>query len=209
MTDTRSVAGGGRPLPVPPVPRPTPNARPGPPGPPARAPYRSGDMPLLTHDETGAASVAKARAVAVAERPGRGRAPKNAPKTTEPRTTWQRVRRWLWIFLALIVIGPLLAFFVGWLIFTVPSVEDTALTQTATFTFSDGAPLATVRPENVNRVKITLDKVPEQVKRAVLAAEDRTFYSNPGFDITGIARAVWNQLTGGAWEAAPRSPSST
>ena len=39
---------------------------------------------------------------------------------------------------------------------------------------------AVVRPENVNRVKVTLDKVPEHVRQAVLAAEDSTFYSNPG-----------------------------
>jgi membrane peptidoglycan carboxypeptidase len=32
----------------------------------------------------------------------------------------------------------------------------------------------------------------------VLAAEDRSFRSNPGFDITGIARATWRQLTGGS-----------
>jgi membrane peptidoglycan carboxypeptidase len=156
-------------------------------------------MPLLTHDETGAASVARARAVAVAERPASAApAPARPARTAKkPRTTWQRVRRWLWLLLALIVIGPLVAFFIGWLIFKVPTSDDTALTQTATFTFSDGAPLATVKPANVNRVKVTLDKVPEQVRQAVLAAEDRSFYSNPGFDITGIARAIFSQLTGG------------
>ena len=31
----------------------------------------------------------------------------------------------------------------------------------------------------------------------MLAAEDASFYSNPGFDITGIGRAIYNQLTGG------------
>ncbi|MDQ3579489.1 MAG: penicillin-binding protein, partial [Actinomycetota bacterium] len=33
---------------------------------------------------------------------------------------------------------------------------------------------------------------------AVLAAEDRSFYSNPGFDPVGIGRAMWKQLTGGS-----------
>jgi membrane peptidoglycan carboxypeptidase len=171
-----------------------------PPGAPARAPYQSGDMPLLTHDETGATSMARAggqgtRSVALAERPTRrGEAGKDAKP---PRTTWQRVRRWLLILLAVLVIGPLVAFVIGWMIFKVPTADDAALTQVATFNFSDGTPLATVRPENVNRVKVTLDKVPVHVRQAVLSAEDRTFYSNPGFDITGIARAVFNQLSGG------------
>ncbi|OLS96727.1 hypothetical protein BJF90_43655 [Pseudonocardia sp. CNS-004] len=35
------------------------------------------------------------------------------------------------------------------------------------------------------------------MRHAVLAAEDRSFYSNPGFDLTGIMRAAWNQLRGG------------
>ncbi|MDT7614910.1 MAG: hypothetical protein QOF00_2357, partial [Pseudonocardiales bacterium] len=176
---------------------------PGPGGPP-RAPYRSGDMPLLTHDETGAASVARndaaarTQVVAVAEGPPAARSGgQKAKGPGRPKTTWQRVRRWLWLLLALIVIGPLLAFVIGWMIFKVPTADDAALAQTATFTFSDGPPIAVVRPENGNRTNVTLDKVPVDMQNAVLAAEDRTFRSNPGFDIMGIGRAVFNQLTGG------------
>ena len=39
--------------------------------------------------------------------------------------------------------------------------------------------------------------MPPHVRQAVLSAEDRSFYSNPGFDLTGIGRALWNQATGG------------
>jgi membrane peptidoglycan carboxypeptidase len=209
VTDSRSDAGGPRPPRRPAAPGPVAPARPGPPvtaphpqaGPP-RAPYRSGDMPLLTHDETGAASMARAQAVAVAERPGkpaRGPVPPGPPgkQPPGPKTAWQRMRRWVWVLLGLIVIGPLLAFAIGWMIFKVPTADDTALTQTATFNFSDGGSLAIVRPENVNRVKVALVDIEEPTKQAVLAAEDRTFYSNPGFDIIGIGRAIFNQLTGG------------
>ena len=52
-------------------------------------------------------------------------------------------------------------------------------------------------PEQGNRVVVPVEKVPPHVRRAVLAAEDRSFYSNPGFDLTGIVRAAWNQLRGG------------
>jgi membrane peptidoglycan carboxypeptidase len=155
-------------------------------------------MPLLTHDETGAASVAREGALAVAERTEVvSGAPAMPPKPARKGSQWRRVRRILYILLGLAVIGPLLAFVIGWMIFTVPSSDEAALTQVATFTFADAQPLATVRPENVNRVKVTLDKVPQHTREAVLAAEDATFYSNPGFDITGIARAIFNQLTGG------------
>ena len=116
---------------------------------------------------------------------------------TEASPIWRRVRRSLYALVALAVIGPALAFAIGWMIFDVPSADEAAVTQVATFTFADGSPLATVRPDNVNRVKVTLDQVPEHVRFAVLSAEDRSFFSNPGFDITGIARAAWNQLQGG------------
>jgi membrane peptidoglycan carboxypeptidase len=168
-------------------------------------------MPLLTHSETGAASVARARAASVtrtqvvAQRtpPRSGDAgplgPQGPRKTTpkKARTAWQRVRRWLWLLLGLIVVGPLVAFAIGWIVVPVPAASDAALAQTATFTFSDGSPLAMLRPGNVNRTDVTLDKVPATVQNAVLAAEDRTFRTNPGFDILGIGRALFSQLSGG------------
>ncbi|MFR9805830.1 transglycosylase domain-containing protein [Pseudonocardia sp. RS010] len=102
----------------------------------------------------------------------------------------------LWGLVALVV-GPFLAFAVGWVGFAVPSSDEVANTQVATFTFADGSPLATVRPNNINRINVTLDQVPASVQHAVLSAEDRSFFSNPGFDLSGIGRAVWSQLTGG------------
>ncbi|WP_296377761.1 transglycosylase domain-containing protein [Pseudonocardia sp.] len=164
-------------------------------------------MPLLTHDETAAASMARARTVVVADRPASsptgGGPPEGPDGAKSPKSPWKRVRRWLWIVLGLAVIGPLLAFAIGWLIFPVPTAADsTAAIQTATFTFKDGSPIAVIRPQDangnaINRSIVTLDKVPVPVRQAVMAAEDRTFYSNPGFDILGIGRAVFNQLTGG------------
>ncbi|MGH3995041.1 MAG: transglycosylase domain-containing protein, partial [Pseudonocardiaceae bacterium] len=52
-------------------------------------------------------------------------------------------------------------------------------------------------PEEGNRIEVSIERVPPHVQHAVLAAEDRSFRSNPGFDIVGISRAAWNQLTGG------------
>ena len=80
---------------------------------------------------------------------------------------------------------------------SMPPRRLTAVTQVATFKYANGPALATIRPDNVNRTIVTLDQVPEHVRQAVLSAEDRSFYSNPGFDLTGIGRALWNQATGG------------
>ena len=99
--------------------------------------------------------------------------------------------------LGLGLLAPVVAFLVGWVMFDVPSANQTAVTQVATFKYADGAALATIRPDNVNRTIVPLNQVPKHVQQAVLSAEDRSFYSNPGFDLTGIGRALWNQATGG------------
>lgn len=169
-------------------------------------------MPLLTHDETGAASMARQarsavarrdRAVTVAARssgiggepPRRDRPTGEGEAGTKPRRRWLR---WTLGVLATLILIPFLAFVIGWMIFKVPTPDDAAIAQVSTYTYADGTtPLATVRPENGNRIKVTLDKVPVPVRNAVLAAEDATFYSNPGFDLSGILRAVYNQVTGG------------
>ncbi|MDH8276069.1 biosynthetic peptidoglycan transglycosylase, partial [Klebsiella pneumoniae] len=52
-------------------------------------------------------------------------------------------------------------------------------------------------PPEGNRVDVNLSQVPMHVRQAVIAAEDRNFYSNPGFSFTGFARAVKNNLFGG------------
>ncbi|MEM7444045.1 MAG: PBP1A family penicillin-binding protein [Pseudomonadota bacterium] len=43
---------------------------------------------------------------------------------------------------------------------------------------------------------VTVDQLPDHLIDAVLAIEDRRFYSHPGVDPIGIARAAWTNLTG-------------
>ncbi|MGH3868086.1 MAG: transglycosylase domain-containing protein [Pseudonocardiaceae bacterium] len=98
------------------------------------------------------------------------------------------------------ILLPVLAFFAGWLFFAVPSPAALAAQrkQVTTIMASDGTTeIGRYVPEEGNRIPVSLAQVPMHVQNAVLAAEDRSFRSNPGFDITGIARAAWNQLTGG------------
>jgi penicillin-binding protein 1B len=47
------------------------------------------------------------------------------------------------------------------------------------------------------RWPVSLDDLPEEVSRAVLAAEDDNFFLHPGVSPTGIARALWVNLRGG------------
>lgn len=45
------------------------------------------------------------------------------------------------------------------------------------------------------RTLVTIDQIPENLKKATLAAEDRNFYEHAGIDFKGIARAVYGVVT--------------
>ncbi|WP_051580681.1 transglycosylase domain-containing protein [Pseudonocardia acaciae] len=116
-----------------------------------------------------------------------------------PRKTsgWRRFRRVALVLVVLGVFAPILAFAIGWIAFDVPTPEDLATSQVATVSYSNGDELTKIAPSgNVNRTKVPLKEVPLEVQHAVLAAEDRTFYTNLGFDPVGILRAAWNQVNG-------------
>jgi len=42
-----------------------------------------------------------------------------------------------------------------------------------------------------SRILVKIDRVPEHLKKAVIAVEDRRFYDHSGVDIVGILRALW------------------
>lgn len=52
------------------------------------------------------------------------------------------------------------------------------------------------------RAYVKIDQVPQVMKDAVLAIEDRRFYSHNGIDTTGVIRAIRNNLTGVSREGA-------
>ncbi len=77
----------------------------------------------------------------------------------------------------------------------VPRPETLANPQVALITYSDGKEIARVGAQN--RVDVPLSKVSEPARRAVLAAENRDYYSEPGISPKGILRAAWTNLRGG------------
>jgi membrane peptidoglycan carboxypeptidase len=68
--------------------------------------------------------------------------------------------------------------------------------QASIFYYRDGR--TEIGRVGVKRQIVDLKQVPPSVQDAVLAAENRSFRSDPGFSPTGIARAVWNNVRGGA-----------
>ena len=78
----------------------------------------------------------------------------------------------------------------------IPDPNAYVNSQSTIIQYSNGAEIGRVGTQN--RQIVPLAKIPLNVRYAVLAAEDRGFYSNRAFSITGIARAVFNNLKGGS-----------
>ncbi|GGT66200.1 penicillin-binding protein [Streptomyces atratus] len=77
----------------------------------------------------------------------------------------------------------------------IPDENDEARRQGTVYYWADGSQLVSVGA--VNRQNVTLADIPDSVENAVIAAENETFYSDPGVSATGIARAAVSIVTGG------------
>lgn len=73
-----------------------------------------------------------------------------------------------------------------------------ATQQDNVYLWADGTPMASTGW--VQRQAVPLDEVPESVRQAVLAAENESFYRDPGISVKGITRAVFRTLGQGDTE---------
>ncbi|WP_438313903.1 transglycosylase domain-containing protein [Streptomyces sp. HUAS TT3] len=120
-----------------------------------------------------------------------------APEPKRPRTGWRRlVPTWRvvlgCVLLLLLLLGG--ALIAGYLLVDIPPANAAATAQSNVYLYSDGSQLA--HDGEVNRVNVPLSQIPRTVQEAVLAAEDRDFYSERAVDPKAMVRAAWNTLTG-------------
>ncbi len=113
------------------------------------------------------------------------------------RINWKWVRRGLVVAIAMAILLPIVTFAMAYLIVEVPQPGDIRTAQVSTILASDGSEIAKIVPPEGNRVDVDIDQIPVHVRDAVMAAEDRDFYSNPGFSFSGFARAFKNNIFGG------------
>ncbi len=73
-----------------------------------------------------------------------------------------------------------------------------ATQQDTVYFWADGTPMA--RAGWVQRQEMELDNVPEDVRWAVLAAENESFYSDPGISAKGLTRALLRTVGQGSTE---------
>ncbi|WNV88084.1 transglycosylase domain-containing protein [Umezawaea sp. Da 62-37] len=131
--------------------------------------------------------------------------PEGAPPTgprhrASSRKGWRGVRRFLpspklaasLVLLVVSLAGA--AFAIALAVVEIPEPNDFATREASIFTWADESRITHV---GVNRQPVEFDRIPKVVRDAVLAAEDRSFYSDPGVSVTGLLRAVKNNITSG------------
>ena len=83
----------------------------------------------------------------------------------------------------------------------VPEIDEildvgSGLFQTTTIVDRRGRQLGELLGQG-RRTLVPPEAIPADVKAAVIAAEDATFYENPGVELRAIVRALWQNFTGG------------
>ncbi len=130
--------------------------------------------------------------------------PRRAPKRRRrfidyPRRGRSGIRHWLpsWRLILGTAFG-FLALLVGGFCYAlhevqIPRPNDFATAQATIFDYADGR--TQIAHVGVNRVSVPLSQIPPDVQHALLAAEDRSFYTEASVSPTGILRAAKNDLT--------------
>jgi membrane peptidoglycan carboxypeptidase len=129
-------------------------------------------------------------------RPSRpGRAPKPAArpaaKPRRRRTVVLVLLSLAMLLAVLLVVGSAAVLYV---VTQIPRPDQLPANQAWAITYSDGTQIARVGAQN--RTDVPLAKVPRHVQDAVLAAEDRGYWNEPGISVRGIARALYNDVRG-------------
>ncbi|MDO5503468.1 MAG: transglycosylase domain-containing protein, partial [Actinomycetia bacterium] len=149
---------------------------------------------------------ARSRRPAAASKPTRTRRASGsgpaAPRTRADAKARQRKGRPRWgrrILLSILGLGllGLIGLGIAYAVTPIPNPNEAAMAQASVIYYADGE-TELDRLSEINRDSVTIDEIPEHVRYAVLAAEDRTFYENEGISIRGLGRAVVGLVTGDA-----------
>ena len=125
-------------------------------------------------------------------------------KVASRPTAWYGVKLFVWgiAFSSVFVFLPLLSLIFLSDLPNPSSISTNYISKSTKILDRNGTLLYEVFA-NQNRTIVKLDQIPKNLKNATIAIEDRDFYTHPGFDIKGIARALYsnsqnNDLQGGS-----------
>ncbi|MGW7103793.1 transglycosylase domain-containing protein [Streptomyces sp. NPDC054838] len=121
-----------------------------------------------------------------------GRAGKAAGKRSGIRRffTWKKILGAFFGTALLLTAGAVAAYF----LVEPPDPRSDAVLQSNTYKYADGSIMA--RTGDKNRVILPIEKIPEDVRTAFIAIENKSFYKDSGVDLMGVGRGLFNTLRG-------------
>ncbi len=106
----------------------------------------------------------------------------------------RRLLKWsLGTFLGLVLLG-MAGFIALYYMTPIPQANAAATAQANIYKTADGKVIA--RTGQVNREEVPLSQIPLDIQHAFVAAENKTFYTDSGVDLRGMARGLYNTVSG-------------
>ncbi|MYZ10626.1 penicillin-binding protein [Streptomyces sp. SID2999] len=130
------------------------------------------------------------RSAAPASEPSGGTGGKPAKGRIRRLFTWKKILGTVFGLCLLCMAG----FAALYMSVDVPAGNVAAQRQSNVYKYGDGTVLA--RDGKVNREIVDLSRVPRKVQLTFVAAENKSFYTDPGVDLKGTARGLLNTLAG-------------
>ena len=125
------------------------------------------------------------------------RTPNGSGRGNRPRKKRHVILKWVLAMLGIAVVCAAGLFAYLWFTTEIPQPEKIAMAEKTEVYFADGTTKIGTFAEQ-NREIIDCSVLPEYVRQAVVASENRTFYSDKGIDPKGIARAFINNVKTGS-----------
>jgi membrane peptidoglycan carboxypeptidase len=129
--------------------------------------------------------------------PGGGRPARRAKGSWWRHWSWRKVLGLAAAACALVMIAVVIGGVLLYQQTQIPNaISETALQQSSIVYFSNGKTQVGTFDSGTNRQLLTSAQIPQVLKQAVIAAEDRHFYAEGGISISGIARAAYDDVFG-------------
>src|SRR6516225_2765573 len=128
---------------------------------------------------------------------GPGRRPGKIKGSWWRRWTWKKVLGLVGATFAVFLLLVVGAYYYAYSSTQIPTALAAGiLDQNSTVYYSDGTtPIGTFSVDNIHRQLLNFGQIPKTMQDAVLAAEDRSFWTEGGISPTGILRAAYDDLT--------------
>ncbi|WEV67088.1 transglycosylase domain-containing protein [Bifidobacterium sp. ESL0769] len=125
----------------------------------------------------------------------------HGPQRKAPKKHKHLILKWMLGIIAALILAGIGTFAYLYATTEIPQPEKIAMAEKTKVYYADGTtPVGDFATQN--REIISCDALPKYIGQSMVASENQTFYKDTGVDFKGIARALLNNVSGGARQGA-------